>query len=424
LGNSYTVNSFSDEDYYSGELYYITDKKSKFIADNIISGVISGNGQAIAYMDKERNVFSYNTDSDAASRISSNASLRAISPDGETIVFATGDATATGDETRELFSYVNGVISKIGDDLHVIAVSDKGEYIYGLDDEKMYLLEPGEAPRLLASNCTTDDYMNFGFILNQSHTQLIFAAGGDSYYVKEGVCEKIASYRVRLGYAFDVPAYCKNLAFTYPVDNLLNRVFVGSNGELTYIDENKSTRILAKNTSDIKVGVNGEELYYKENNRLFRIELGSDITPERVSENTEEYIISEEDDLYIRNSRGELYWTRKASLIPNAGQWSCWMRVAEDATPDFDVTTGNWLIYSSDTSLMKFKAGLTEMIADEVKWYRTYPTLQYYMRESTTEGYRELYLSSDGEIFDNVSDGSYTDYYPYADDKDLWYSGD
>jgi hypothetical protein len=279
------------------------------------------------------------------------------------------------------------------------AISNNGEDIYCDDEngEAFYYAKLGKAPELLAASIDYTDYTYstgyadnqretfsllyfYGVYLNKDHSELIFSSEGSSYFVKNGDKVKISDAKLNFPYIYDAAYYhTKIMSRSYPLNNLLDSVFISENEELYYIDENFNITTLAIGVSWATLTEDGKYLYYIYDGALFRLVFGNtNPNPECIAyglsrggedelRNYFNYLISPGGDVYLRNENGQLFWLNKESIIPHASRWTGSMMISEYATPNFGITSANLLMYcESGTSLYMLEAGRTTKITDKL----------------------------------------------------------
>lgn len=293
--------------------------------------VLSANGNKIAYIEQNGELFLYDCESMSVKKIADNVdginNKIKISPNGECVAYV--------NEENKLFVCFNDEIYEIGEKLLPIGLPDSAKYVYcyNTENEGIYVKYLDGNSKKLGTN--SGQY----FYFNKEHTQLQFSVNGN-WYVSDDGNEKIKLFEEceygnvittsKTGYIYDylyIPTVVSAKTFniyTKAIDNFGDAYyFKRSNKEesagkfdIYFVDEEWNSALIEEDVlAGFKVDKTRKDVSYIKNNRLYKVEdknyqdpfeIANDVTNFVMSSNGKYfYYIDSENMLWFKNNKGE-----------------------------------------------------------------------------------------------------------------------
>jgi len=307
-----------------GDLFFIYNGNMRRVAQDVVMFVMSADGSTVAFItdfsqrDNLGRLVVWQARNDAVRVVDGNAlpwSL-AISPNGGTIGFSAYDDRGN----MTCFVSVNGgTPESIGRDRTIVAVSDRGRFVYYLNNANntLNVRSNGESVRLSTENL-------WGIMFNRDLSEVVFVSEDSTFIsVRGGSRERISNNS--LGHVV-LPMYVQR-SWVGNVNILGIRTFGGNvfagwqNRGLTlvYLDNNFETTTLASGVVSVAMANDGETIVYADTHgTLVRLENLSRHEPVETVLGTrlqvEHFVISSDaSQVYFMNSQGNLYFISGAS---------------------------------------------------------------------------------------------------------------
>ncbi len=402
-----------------GELFVVSGKKLKDVADDVKNVAISLNGKYLAYTtrgEKDEEITLHhckvsNTKSEEISDEIIGISDFAISPNGKSVAyFVAGGEEGDPDELM----FFNGKKStKVADDGGTLfGLSDGGKEIYvGILEKDEEEEEPkddsdeeydadayAEAASTSSSQNTLYAYTKNGdrtslgsyvvgwtsgsfIFFNDDHRQVMFTnEEGKTYISNKGKKPdgKASSDRLEMLIPTGSAAkYCNTTGtFTYPVSNLFNQVYQTSDSSVWLIKKNadKSVKLVSKATN-ASIDESGDYVYYNydgEELRCIKISHGEKAS-EKYKTIIEDYAPS---SYYVTSNRKFVYYTEKDSVYSvNGKKGGVPKEISEDVEGSITLSGKDIMYYITDGDLYACSNGKKgKKVASDVDSVITYAT--------------------------------------------------
>ena len=275
-------------------LYVITKNKIKEVAKDVSYYTLSVNGDVIVYteVDEENEkttLVSYTVKNGKSKDIvksdeESSVAEYILSPDGKTVVYTVGKSDDEGDGDMTYTTYLfSGKKSEkiISSEIDLVAVANKAKYIYALAEEEK---EDGTVNNLYVYNKKGEKETKLGKVaigyvqFNADCTQAIYYTTNDKGDVysylsingKEGVKLAKAALVLTTGGVDTTSFLRKGNAVVYPVEDLYDHVYTGSNSKIgtdAYLvkkGEDKTVKLVSGIMDTYILDKSAEYLYYQE----------------------------------------------------------------------------------------------------------------------------------------------------------------
>lgn len=345
-----TVTAFLTD---AGTLHVLKGSKVVNVAEEVVDFELSSTGKGIAYIveDGEEYVLNlYNVGSKKNTVIATDvySSTYDVSPDGKSVCYY---EYKEEDDTFTLMYATASKSTKItSSEVELLGLSNGGKYIYaiGTNDEGDKILysfnTKGEREKL-------DNISSSSVYFNEDHTQILFYNEGKSYISTKGKeAVKISSSQIRLLIAPNAQTFSGPEARTYPVSNLFDHVYTGSdsngNNSAWYIRKNteKSCKLVS-NISNVKLDQSAEYLYYIYDGELRVIKIShGDSASEKyktLGEDVSSYVVT--------SDRSKVYYLSAGALYSCNGKTGNGKKtVASDDVSEFTISGKDVVFYSID----------------------------------------------------------------------------
>jgi len=285
--NGETLIYFTDCEYLNGievgtlHLYYIKKDKDVTVADEVVVGsaVLSPNGETVAYV---------------------------------------GDYDAS-DDFKGYYSVKGKKEVEVGKEKRVFAIADKGEYVYYVDDDRLYVQKKKKEAEKLAS-----DMYSTSVLMNADCTEMLFVNDDKTYItVKAGEKQKVCGQEMELMLLNNDAAFAEDyisnnrggVYVTYTgVENLKEHLYYTGEYDIVYLKGNYETERVASGARKYAVADDVESLIYIDGTDIVKV---TDFAKGGVKTdlNTDEdayrlYADGELKHIYFLNDEKELYYIK------------------------------------------------------------------------------------------------------------------
>jgi len=296
------------------ELYLVTAKEVRLLAEEISWMAISADGSSVACIDQE-GVLQMITCADGTTVTLHDSNLLygenvVISPDGKAVLWNEWD---TEDRVEyDLYCYYNGESVKLGSEMYPVAVSEKAEriYAYSSDNAGTYLVSlEGEKEKIMSGVSS--------MLFNEDFTQSVFIADGKCYYYEEKLDDKV---KITSGYYFE-PILPINAAVDQ--QNRYNRLLIDDLTKLPFLiadafdfygadiyrlnlrDESEK---LASNAREAVLTRDGERIYFLRGDELRSVSAESSMDTMSVASDVDTFYVTDDGKyVYYVNDDDELH---------------------------------------------------------------------------------------------------------------------
>lgn len=340
LDHSAAAVLIEEDAWYAGSLYYLTDKVSILVDDNVYQFILSDNGKGIAYVrdfDRETqtgNLYLYN--GKQRNRVATGVYRDSvqISPDGKSVAYTVRQAGDPPVYTG--YIAINGKKpAPLGRNLP-LAVSDGGKYIYAAQTDPSagrtadLYVKRGRKETLLRARINTSD---FQLLLNEDYSQAIINDGGRSYLtVKGSEPEPVGRYPLRAVVTDDrIPGRTTNygLVTVYKRDDLRNTAYFNGSNDIVYLGASGESTVVQRSSRlahpvDVHLYFDGfgfnwtayvdEDqtalLYIDDQRRLYRKSLEAPMEPARLLADNAHCFVASPDlrHIYFLDDENALYY--------------------------------------------------------------------------------------------------------------------
>lgn len=188
-----------------------------------------------------------------------------LSPDGETVAFVS-DYEAR-DKFKGYYSIDGKKPVEVGKEKRVFAIADKADYLYYVDDDRIYAKKKKKDAEKLASDISYVDVL-----VNEDCTEILFLNDGKTYFsVKAGEKKKVSNDEFSGGIVLPAEAMQVtntqrmargNVKVTFTgVETFEEQVFA-SGTRLIYLDKKQEGNTIASSVMQCIIAENREELVY------------------------------------------------------------------------------------------------------------------------------------------------------------------
>ncbi|MCR5485209.1 MAG: zinc ribbon domain-containing protein [Clostridiales bacterium] len=342
-------------------LYYVTKKSVVKVTDNAISFILSEDGSSIAYtmknVDKDatatdesesetdkaetkttadddksssaaevdpfslllnktdNSLFLYDSEKGLSTLIANNVSDNsvALSSNGDTVAFS----TASEDENSFKCSIsTGGIVSDLGRNAIVAAVSDNAEYIYYLKFERY---TDGDIIKLFAKHGSDEIKLaefaalsELKIYTNRDMSEIIYGTNGiegNFFSSKKAAAKK----KLSNGFNFICPpdknvTQC-GLAAICPVDSFSTKFFTDSSSALYIMNSSFSPTLVSSEVKDVMTNKKGDKLFYLDGNEyLYKSSIKRLGKAEKLSDHAVRFTITPDGEkIYYINGDSELH---------------------------------------------------------------------------------------------------------------------
>lgn len=378
-------------------LYVVDGTDVKNIADDVKGCRLAPNGGALIFVDSENTTYYYNLSDEEKIEISSEElSSIAISPDGNTVVYA--ESTESG-----VAVYMRNGSDKIeiDDDFEsgtrVIGVSDDGDYIYimvykkgentydsGKYDLRVYT-DAGEDYNAVASDVESGSL--YSTIFNYDYTQVLFNIDDKTYVSEKG------EERVQIS-SQDVAPMVPGTASSNGINSFFDLVYYSSDsGNIYYVDSDGVDYKLASDTRNRRINEEGDVVYYIKDGTLYSVEAEKNPKPKDLMEDV--------DSFEMTIDGGDIYFLEDGDLYYHEGRNSA-EKIKSDVEK-FDLSgEGICFFMCGDRLYMSEGGSKAESVADDVDQFAvTYWYAAYLVEEDSVQ---KTYMSTGDDDFELVSE--------------------
>lgn len=382
---------------------YMADSKEnlKLVYEDVKYSTISYSGNMVAFVDKDNDLYSYDTKNGRVSHISGDIiQTPVISPNGKTILYVTED-----DGDNILYAYVGKKSFKLSRDVTPIACSDNAKYIYYYDPSKdaVYVSDKNYNTNKLG----TGIIWGSNLVFNNDISKVIFSTNDGLYYSENGgdkvkVYEKsvsvtpLACYK---GAAYKYDYYGQASAFITPFKTLGSMYFTTSDADLIYVDAKHETTKIAGNMYDYDCDKDLKNFFYTNSDgTLYYTKLGSRLDAIKVADDVISFYVGKGNSVYYLNEDQSLYATK------GAGKGK---KIADDVET-IVVTFDNICLYTANTrnnesELYQVTGTQKKILSDECYMVYTNPASTIYTTNyDPAEGSFDLYITGKGTTFWNA----------------------
>ncbi len=397
-GADYSIALFMCDD----DLYMADSKENlKLVYEDVKYSTISYSGNMVAFVDKDNDLYSYDTKNGRVSHISGDIiQTPVISPNGKTILYVTED-----DGDNILYAYVGRKSFKLSRDVTPIACSDNAKYIYYYDPSKdaVYVSDKNYNTNKLG----TGIIWGSNLVFNNDISKVIFSTNDGLYYSENGgdkvkVYEKsvsvtpLACYK---GAAYKYDYYGQASAFITPFKTLGSMYFTTSDADLIYVDAKHETTKIAGNMYDYDCDKDLKNFFYTNSDgTLYYTKLGSRLDAVKVADDVISFYVGKGNSVYYLNEDQSLYATK------GAGKGK---KIADDVET-IVVTFDNICLYTANTrnnesELYQVAGTQKKILSDECYMVYTNPASTIYTTNyDPAEGSFDLYITGKGTTFWNA----------------------
>lgn len=397
-GADYSIALFMCDD----DLYMADSKENlKLVYEDVKYSTISYSGNMIAFVDKDNDLYSYDTKNGRVSHISGDIiQTPVISPNGKTILYVTED-----DGDNILYAYVGKKSFKLSRDVTPIACSDNAKYIYYYDPSKdaVYVSDKNYNTNKLG----TGIIWGSNLVFNNDISKVIFSTNDGLYYSENGgdkvkVYEKsvsvtpLACYK---GAAYKYDYYGQASAFITPFKTLGSIYFTTSDADLIYVDAKHETTKIAGNMYDYDCDKDLKNFFYTNSDgTLYYTKLGSRLDAIKVADDVISFSVGKGNSVYYLNEDQSLYATK------GAGKGK---KIADDVET-IVVTFDNICLYTAnsrnnESELYQVTGTQKKILSDECYMVYTNPASTIYTTNyDPAKGSFDLYITGKGTTFWNA----------------------
>lgn len=326
-------------------LYVIDGKTVTEVAKDVTDCVLSASGEVLAYTDTRDTLMLYSIVTGAKAEIAQNvdkASGFVISPDGNSIAYATSDENTENTSSLSMYVYSRGKTVKMGKNQIPIGISNGARQIYYVVSPDKNLYSPcslyvgnmQEDNRLLVKS----EMMLDGLCFNADQTQLLFVSDGNYYLCVEG------GEAVQLT-SDGTPMLCLNLVAPkssasgsikswnrfegsivyriYPINNFSGHYYTEyPTRRLLYLDMNLKLVDLGngQETGSVALSDNADILLYSlktgTGNDLYRMDTTEASVPELLAENIWYGVLSPDGDAVYYIDQNDTLWYKNGQVKP------------------------------------------------------------------------------------------------------------
>lgn len=338
------------------ELHVVNGTKVQKVADDVKKYQLSVSGKGIAFMTRDEDdeyytLNLYNVSNKKTTTISDEviSSSIAIAPDGKSVAFYEKD-----DEDRVLmFSKGKDAIKISSAETDLYGIANGGKYIFAsrTNDEgktAMYAFNTkGDGTKL-------GDVDSSSVRFNDKHTQIMFYNDGKTYISTNGKeAVKASSGKLSLLIAPNASSFYDSNATTYPVSNMYNHVFSTTDNDSTSIwvikkNADKNVKLVSK-VSSATLDETAQYLYYiydKDELRVVKISDGEKATDRYVE------LADDVDGYMVTSDRKFVYYVSDGSIYSvNGKKGGKSTTVCADGAEDWAMNGKDVLYYVMDDDL-------------------------------------------------------------------------
>lgn len=354
----------------SSELYAITSKGAKVVAEDVETYMLSSLGDTLLYITYEGDLYVGEVSKpDKAKKIDSDVSfINALSPDGSAFAYTCYDEDAEEPEAEVFISENGKKGEKFGKkDSTVIGISDGAKYIY-------YTKTNDEGESSFYVNDTKlageDDSVGSAYAFNRDGSQLIFSVTDDkdktkTYIVnkakdkaeiEEGSLENILTPSGAIGYSGSFPA-CNVSSFAKCAVMIGENYYYLKNvkGDAEKLGE-------LKNADSVKLLDDGETVIFIKNGSLRTCDITKPSKAATEYESEDDIVgftcTSDGEDIFVRDENDTLYYVKGKSNMK---------KIAEDVSRARAVKGGKvYFINEDDELFYAKKSGSSKKVIDDV----------------------------------------------------------
>ena len=405
-GNAYVCGTNADNTvalFMCGDDLYVGDSKYnlKRVHEDVQYYAISYNGDVIAFVDDDDDLYTYNTKNGAIASVSSdNTTAPVLSPSGKTILYVSED---DGDDI--LYAYIGKKSFKIARDVSPMACSDNGKYIYYYDSNKgaIYVSDKNNNTNKLGTGISwgsnalfTKDMSKIMFSTDDGVYVCVNGGDKEEVYSKDVSLTPLSIYK---GDAYEYNFYGQGSSLVYGATSFGNAYYITSDSDLIYLDAKMQSNKIAGNMYDYDCDKEMKNFFYMNSDgTLYYTKLGSKLDAQKVADDIIDFAVGKGTTVYYINEDDALYMTK------GAGKGK---KIADDVET-MDVTHDNICLftcnsYNNECELYQCTGTAKKMITDECYTYYLNPGSTMYLSnyDSASDSF-DLYITQKGTNFWNV----------------------
>ncbi|MBR1861025.1 MAG: zinc-ribbon domain-containing protein [Lachnospiraceae bacterium] len=406
-GYAYTVSNNADNKITlfmcDDDLYVGTSGLSlASVGENVQYYNVSYDGNVIAYVDFDNDLYTYNVKNGNISYVTGDVSSEPIlSPNGKILLFNIED---DGDDI--LYAYIGKKSYKLARDVNPIGVSNNAKYIYYYDPEK-------QAVYVSDKNYNTNKIgteVDGNYLFNNDLSQIMFGTQSGIYASERGGDKvKVSSAN---GFIIPIDTYVdaayqyyyggNSTVMIYNAKSLLQHYYAVDYSDILYLGQGWSADKIIGGVADFTCDSAGKNLYYiTSDESLYLIRLGG---------KNDSIKLAEDVNMYKSALKGNaVYYTDKDSTLYVKKGTGKAKKIADDVE-NFWITFDGKLLYTTDARdyyhadlYLYISSNKKQLINEDCYMVCTFPNSTYYLSGYDEEKYTyDLYITDKGVNFWNA----------------------